>query len=363
MLFSNWRYLAGMRFLGFLLVLLLPLTALAQQTWVTDTAGSCRQVRTLAGDSIVGAPGDAGMTARIGFLTGIAVADGTVYVADDIKNRILQLNPTTGALCLLAGGPSGFADGVGAAARFDGPDGLAADGAGHLYVADMSNHRIRQIDLATGAVTTLAGSGQRGFADGPAATAQFDRPLRVAADSLGNVYVTEATSRRIRQIVAGSGTVRTLAGGRRGFADGTGATARFNKPWGLALDGKGHLYVADYGSHRIRRVVLTSGAVTTVAGSGRRGLRDGPAAVARFNRPAGLAAGPGVLYLTDQNNHRVCQLDLPTGTVRTLAGTGLTGFDDGPGQRAKFIGPAGIATAKNGVVYVIDVNFRIRAIE
>ena len=144
--------------------------------------------------------------------------------------------------------------------------------------------------------------------------------------------------------------------------DGIGAAARFDKPQGLALDGKGNLYVADYGNHRIRRLLLATNAVTTLAGSGQRGLRDGPANVAQFNQPTGVAAGPGVLYLTDRNNNRICQLDLPAGTVRTLAGNGHKGFDDGPGKQAEFIGPVGVA-AKHGSVYVIDVNFRIRAIQ
>jgi len=352
-----------MRFFSCLLALLLPLTARAQQTWVTNAEGLSGQVRTLAGDSLVGAGGDAAKTARFGFLTGIAVADGMVYVADDIKNCIFQFDPTTSAVRLLAGGTSGFADGVGAAARFDTPNGLATDGAGHLYVADLGNNRIRRIDLATGAVTTLAGSGQPGFADGPGAMAQFNGPAWVAADSLGNVYVTEGKDSRIRQVEAASGTVRTLAGGRRGFADGNRAAARFDKPQGLALDGKGNLYVADLGNHRIRQLVLATGTVTTLAGSGQQGLRDGLATVAQFNQPMGIAAGPGVLYLTDRNNNRVCQLNLPAGTVRTLAGNGRKGFDDGLGERAEFIGPVGIAVARQGAVYVVDVKFRIRTIE
>ena len=152
----------------------------------------------------------------------------------------------------LAGSTNGSANGTGAAAQFNSPSGVAADGSGNVFVADRGNNRIRQIVVATGAVSTLAGS-TAGSLDGTGAAAQFNFPAGVAADGGGNVFVADQNS-RIRRIVVATGAVSTLAGGINGFADGTGATARFNSPAGVSVDGSGNVFVADQNNNRIRRI-------------------------------------------------------------------------------------------------------------
>ncbi|CAK0830276.1 unnamed protein product [Prorocentrum cordatum] len=164
---------------------------------------------------------------------------------------------------------SGYADGQGAAASFYRPTGVAVDGAGNVFVADCYNHRIRKIS-AGGAVSTLAGSGASGYADGQGAAASFYRPTGVAVDGAGNVFVADCYNHRIRKISAG-GAVSTLAGsGASGHADGQGAAASFWFPRGVAVDGAGNVFVADCYNHRIRKI-SAGGAVSTLAGSGASG--------------------------------------------------------------------------------------------
>jgi hypothetical protein len=155
-------------------------------------------------------------------------------------------------------------------------------------------------------VTTLAGSGTAGFADATGAAAQFYFPYGVAVDSSGNLYVADNNNHRIRKIVIATSEVTTLAGSTQGYTDATGTSAQFNKPWGVATDSSGNLYVADSSNHRIRKIVIATGVVTTLAGSGTRGFADGTGAEAQFSLPYGVAAdSSGNLYVADTSNHRI----------------------------------------------------------
>jgi DNA-binding beta-propeller fold protein YncE len=155
-----------------------------------------------------------------------------------------------------------------------------------------------------GDVTTLAGAGVRGYADGPAAQARFAEPEGVAVDAAGNVYVADGGNHRIRKITPG-GEVTTVAGATFGFRDGPAEAARFNTPRGLAVDAAGSILVADAGNHRVRRIT-PDGAVTTVAGSGEKGYDNGPGRQARFNEPFGVAVdAAGNIYVADLNNYRI----------------------------------------------------------
>ncbi|MEB3220568.1 MAG: hypothetical protein VKS61_00680 [Candidatus Sericytochromatia bacterium] len=217
-----------------------------------------------------------------------------------------------------------------------------------------------------GLVSTLAGSGAYGSANGPGAEAQFNIPTSVAVDASGNVYVTEAPptgqSQSIRKISA-QGIVSTLAGSdQMGFADGSGVEARFSWPKNLAVDTSGNVYVADYGNHRIRKIT-PQGVVTTLAGSGQMGFAEGPGPEAQFSFPSGVAVdASGNVYVADRDNHRILKVT-PQGVVTTLAGSGTPGFTDGPGAKAEFWNPVGVAVDASGKVYVADaVNNRIRVI-
>src|SRR5262249_21278326 len=153
-----------------------------------------------------------------------------------------------------------------AAARFNGPVGIAADGAGNLYVADGINDTVRKIVIATGAVTTLAGApGQAGSADGAGAAARFDAPAGIATDGAANLYVAAAPNAPVRKIAVATASVTTLAGApvRAGSTDVTFATAPFNYPYAVTTDGSGNLYVADTQNGAVRKVVIATGAVTT----------------------------------------------------------------------------------------------------
>jgi sugar lactone lactonase YvrE len=315
-----------------------------------------RLVTTLAGSDL-GFVDGTGAAARFNGPFGVAVdAAGNLYVADAGNHRIRKISPA-GAVSTLAGSTQGFADGVGTAAQFNFPRGVAVDAAGTVYVADNANHRIRKITPA-GAVTTLAGS-TNGFADGTGAAARFNSPSGVAVDAAGNVYVADLNNHRIRKI-SPAGAVTTLAGSTQGFADGVGTAAQFNGPLGVVVDAAGNVYVADNANHRIRKIT-PAGAVTTLAGS-TNGFADGTGAAARFNGPSGVAVdAAGNLYVADAGNHRIRKIS-PAGAVSTLAGS-TQGFAGGVGTAAQFSFPRGVAVDAAGTVYVADnANHRIRKI-
>ncbi len=196
-------------------------------------------------------------------------------------------------------GSSGSTDGAATSARFSNPWGITTDGT-NLYVADYSNHRIRKIVISTGVVSTLAGSSS-GFADGTGTSAKFNSPFGITTDGT-NLYVVDRSNHKIRKIVISSGAVTTLAGSSSGFADGTGTSARFSSPDGISTDGA-NLYVGDTSNHKIRKIVISTGAVTTLAGS-TYGFANGTATSAKFNSPRGVVVAGSHLYVADHANKK-----------------------------------------------------------
>lgn len=321
----------------------------------------------------IGGPGhlDAqGGAARFAYPAHVAVdTHGNVYVAQDAVIRRIAPN---GQVSTLAGGAGwGFADGAGTAARFFRLGGLAVDAAGHVYVADTGNHAIRKVS-PRGDVTTLAGTpGVTGKADGIGGAASFFSPEGVAVDAVGHVYVADTGNGTIRKIAPG-GDVTTLAGTAwtRGAVDGLGAAARFTNPAGLAVDSQGNVYVAErarwfandiFGTTHIEyantiRKVSPSGMVTTLAGAnGTHGAIDGVGTAARFGNPTSVAVdAAGNVYVADKQNRTLRMID-PTGRVTTLAGlAGSGGTTDGRGTAARFLAPTGVAVDALGQVYVAD---------
>lgn len=279
-------------------------------------------VSTLAG-STAGYVDGTGTAAKFDMPSGVAVdGRGNVYVADTGNRRIRKITPD-GEVSTLAGSTEGYADGIGMAAQFSTPSDVAVDGSGNVYVADQYNHRIRKI-TPDGAVSTLAGS-TFGYADGEGTAAKFLSPQGVAVDGSGNVYVADLNNHRIRKITP-EGVVSTVAGSTYGYADGPGTEAYFYHPRDVGVDDSGNIYVADLNNHSIRKIT-PDGVVTTLAGS-TAGYADGPGTEAKFITPSGVAVdGSGNVYVADIGNHRIRKIN-PGGVVNTLAGS-TWGYADG----------------------------------
>ena len=279
---------------------------------------------------------------------------GNLYVADYNNNMIRKITPNGEVTTLAGSGAEGSADGRGTEASFKNPGGVAVDSRGNVYVADTQNVLIRKI-TPDGRVTTLAGSKSQGSSDGKGAEASFRFPTQLAVDSQGNVYVTDGANCLIRKI-SPDGLVTTLAGsGAQGSADGIGRKASFYFPEGIAVDAAGNLYVSDEDNQLIRKIT-PEGDVTTLAGRwGHVGSKNGESLKATFNSPNGLALDPtGNIYVCDQNNNLIRKVT-PKGLVSTLAGQAEeTGCDNGPSLQATFNSPSGIAVDSRGNVYVAD---------
>ena len=266
----------------------------------------------------------------------------------------------TTTLSLLAGtvGTVGDNNGTGAAATFNRPLGVAVDGSGNVYVADQFNNQIRKI-APNGAVTLLAGSatGVAGSADGQGSSAKFNSPYGVAVDGAGNVYVADSMNFTIRKITP-DGTVSTLAGspGVEGYQDGSGVNATFSTVVGIAVDSSGdNIYVTDGNNYTIRKIT-SAGVVTTLAGSALNvGSSDGTGALASFDEPSGIAVDAnGNLYVADWGDSTIRKIT-PAGVVTTLAGKANTvGHVDGVGAIALFDNPFGVAVDTSGNVFVSD---------
>lgn len=212
-------------------------------------------------------------------------------------------------------------------------------------------------------VALLAGDGVAGLRDGPAAQARFSDPFGLAAAPDGRVFIADGGDNNRIRVLERDGQVRTLAGKEEGFTDEAGTQARFNTPSGLALDAAGNLYVADTGNHAIRKVT-PQGQVTTLAGDGAAGWRDGPGQQARFNAPLAVAVdAQGRVFVADSYNDRI-RMITPDGQVTTLAGAGHPGHADGPGAKALFDTPSGLALGPDGRLWVADTrNHAIRLID
>ncbi len=261
-------------------------------------------------------------------------------------------------------GTYGYLDGAAATAQFQGPYDVAFDTAGNLYVAECYGNRIRKI-TPTGTVSNYAGSGVAGPADGVGAAATFSCPTSLAINAANEIYVVDAYNDRIRKIVPSGtvGSVSTFAGTVEGYADGQGVAAQFNFPYGIAVDNKGFIYVTDGSNKRIRKITPT-GYVSTLAGSGTTGYRDGSAATAMFsNNLVGIAVNDnGTVFVADGFNQRIRSVS-PQGTVGTIAGSGVMGFADGVGTAAQFGVPFGIEVDGSNTLFVTDGNNnRIRVI-
>jgi sugar lactone lactonase YvrE len=320
-------------------------------------------ISTFAGSGSQGAANGTGTAASFFNPTGVAVdGSGNVYVADQANNLIRKITPA-GLVSWFAGGGQGAADGT--AASFYAPTGIAIDGSGNVYVGDQENHLIRKI-TPTGAVSTFAGSGSVGFSNGIGTAASFSNPAGVAVDASCNVYVADVYNNSIRMITP-AGVVSTLAGsGAYGFANGAGTAASFNHPTGVAVDVLGDVYVADKGNHLIRKIT-PAGVVSTLAGSGTNGYSNGTSTTASFNNPTGLAVdGSGNVYVADEYNNRIRKIT-SSGVVSTFAGSGNPLDPSGkllPGSGpASFYAPSAVAVDVTGDFYVADTkNNRIRKI-
>ena len=294
----------------------------------------------------------------------VPIQDGTVQVAD------------TGFIATVAGnGKHGFSSDGGPAtdAELNHPHAICADGSGNLYIADTDNHRIRKVDTA-GTMTTVVGDGFRSGEHGrfsgdwgPAILASLNRPHGVFLDGTGNLYIADTDNHRVRKVDT-SGNISTVAGtGKRGFT-GDGVVAifgRLNRPYGVCVDRSGNVYIADKDNHRVRKVD-TAGVMTTVAGNGSRGYSgDGvPATLAKLNRPRDVVVdGSGNLYIADTDNHRVRKVDT-AGIMTTVAGTGESRFyGDGRPATSAGLTPSSVYLDSAGNLYIADKGYgRIRKV-
>ena len=276
---------------------------------------------------------------------GIAISgDGTIYVSDAGEHNAIHKLKPDGTLTTIAGGDDSF----------NTPSGLAIDTHGNIYVADTGNNRIRKI-TPEGVVSTVAGTGTAGYLDGPANAAQFDGPIGVTVDTNGNIYVADTYNDRIRKISL-EGQVSTIAGaGRPGHADGDAATALLDTPCAVVVSADGSLYVADTGNNQLRKITPT-GQVTTLpvsfAGDPNRST---------LHSPGGLAlTHDGFLYLTELARGTVIQI-APDGRASVIAGNG-SGFAGGSGEVARFNQPAGLAIdpRQGDLVFADGGNYLVR---
>ena len=321
-------------------------------------------VTTLAGVAeTYGSTDGNGTAARFNFPNALVLdGSGNLYVADELNHAIRKVTPS-GDVTTIAGsaGTAGKLDGTGSAARFDHPSALTFDGSGNLYVTDYNNSLIRKVTSA-GVVTTVAGvAGIAGASDGVGynlTPALLNNPSGTAVGSGGNIYVADTANSVIRQITP-AGVVTTFAGNiNLGVSrDGTTTAAGFLAPAGLTADAAGNLYVADTGSHLIRKIT-PAGVVTTLAGTAATaGSADGNGTAATFNLPSSVAvdAAGSTVYVADYNNHVIRKIIVATGDVSTFAGTaGSAGSTDGQGTAARFNFPRGVAVDSGGNVYVAD---------
>ena len=332
-------------------------------------------ITAFAGYGVAGFSGDGGQatTARINQPRDTDLGpDGSLYITDTYNHRIRRVAPDGTITTVVGTGNSGYnGDGQQAtAATIYWPHDVLVDDSGVLFIADSANHRVRRVGL-DGVISTIAGIGRSGFGGdgGPATSARLKNPkgLALFEDTL---YIADGGNNRIRAVDLATGIITTVAGtGESGFGgDGGPATAaKLDYPQRIDVDPLGRIYVADARNHRIRRFT-PGGSITTIAGTGvaSYGGDGGQATAADLRFPRGVGVvGTEAIYIADSNNHRIRMVDLATGIITTVAGTGRSGYggDDGPAGAARLTNPRGVTIDAQGNLYVADTfNSAVRLI-
>ncbi|MDT0267012.1 RICIN domain-containing protein [Streptomyces sp. DSM 44915] len=344
------------------------------QAETADGEGFAPRISTIAGTGTAGFAGDdeAAVSAQFKHPYEMAVSStGILYVSDYSNHRVRRIT-TDGKISTVAGtgvAGSGGDGGPAAKAQLNCPRQIAADRDGSVYIADAGGHRVRRIG-PDGIISTVAGTGTAGSAgdEGPAVKAQLNKPFGVAVDADGVLYVSEFRGHRVRRI-GPDGIISTVAGtGTAGSAgdEGPAVKAQLNSPYGITVDSTGILYIADSGRHRVRRIG-PDGIISTVAGTGTAGDAgdEGPADKAQLNKPYGITVdSTGVLYVSEYGGHRVRRIG-PDGIISTVAGTGTAGSagDGGPAAEAQLNCPFGLTVDSVDALYIADhLNHRIRKV-
>ncbi|MDQ6945836.1 MAG: IPT/TIG domain-containing protein, partial [Actinomycetota bacterium] len=305
-------------------------------------------------------------------VVGVAVdAGGNVFIADGFNNDVRRVDAATHVVQTVAGNETlgaGFSgDGMAAtSAQLNGPNGVAVDAAGNLFIADTGNNVIREVDAGTQIIHTVAGDNSLGAGfsgDGMAASsAQLNGPFDVTVDAAGNLFITDSNNNVVRKVDATTKVIHTIAGNNSlgaGFSgDGMAATAaQLNFPAGVTVDSARNVFIADGSNNRIRKVDATTQTITTVAGGGTTLGDGGNATSAQLNLPLGIALdGAGSLFIADYLNNRIREVQAATGVISTVAGNGTAGFsgDGGPATQAKIDSPYDVAVDASGDIFVAD---------
>jgi sugar lactone lactonase YvrE len=379
----------------------LVLLAIMADTGCSGSSTTPGVITTVAGNGTQGYSGDCtssvtdcpATNAELSNPRGVAVdASGNLYIADAINNRVREVAVSTGKIKTIVGGGSGctgqtdsIGDGCAAiSAELNFPVSVALDGAGNLYVVDQLNQRVREVAASTGVITTVAGIGTAGYSgDGSLAiSAELSSPTGLAVTAAGDLYIADSVNARVRKVTASSGLISTVAGnGTPGYSGNNGAatSAQLNNPAGVALDSSGNLYIADFANAVVRKVTVSTGVITTVAGNAIQGFSgdNGAAISAQLNDPTAMTLdASGNLFIADAGNDRVRIVTASNGVITTVVGGGTSGSVCSTGQTetdtvgdgctataAELNNPAGLALDSSGSLYIADVaNNRIRKV-